>query len=317
MGRRRKTVFGESALNNNFSWRMYFGRLMELAISTFEWKNLPDSVDERYMELSLFNEGSAVFFKDEELGYLALKCLNNGMLNVYNVPTNRRAFAVNGYQKQLSDKDSVIIWNNRMREPSWALVQYYAKRLWEYDRIIDVNVRAQKTPVVIQGTEAQRLTLENLYKEYDGNAPIIMADKSLDLGNVLKVAKTDAPYVSDKIYTLKTQLWNEALTALGISNVSFQKKERLISDEVTRSMGGTIASRWSRLEARQKAADEINKMFGLDLEVQFREDFRETDDEFMVDLESGQLTPMVQDLRTRSSVGGTKIGSEQVVRRVE
>lgn len=77
MSRRRKTVFGDSALNNNFSWRFYFTRLMELAISTFEWENLPDTCDERYMELSLFNEGSAVFFKDEELGYLALKCLNN------------------------------------------------------------------------------------------------------------------------------------------------------------------------------------------------------------------------------------------------
>lgn len=317
MGKRRKTIFEESALNNNFSWRFYFTRLMELAISTFEWENLPDSCDERYMELSLFNEGSAVFFKDEELGYLALKCLNNGKLNVYNVPTNRRAFAVNGYQKQLNEEDSVIIWNNRMREPSWPLVQYYAKRLWEYDRIIDVNIRAQKTPVVLQGTEAQRLTLLNLYKEYDGNAPVIMADKSLDLGNVLKVAKTDSPYVADKIYTLKTQLWNEALTALGISNVSFQKKERLISDEVTRSMGGTIASRWSRLEARQKAAEEINKMFGLNVEVKFREDFREADDEFMIEMSNEELVPMVQDLRTRSSVGGTKIGSEQVVRKSE
>lgn len=301
--RRRKTNFGESALNNNYSWRFYFTRLMELAISTFEWENLPDTCDERYMELSLFNEGSAVFFKDEELGYLALKCLNNGMLNVYNVPTNRRAFAVNGYQKQLNDEDSVIIWNNRMREPSWPLVQYYAKRLWEYDRIIDVNIRAQKTPVVMQGTEAQRLSLINLYKEYDGNAPVILADKSLELGNVLKVAKTDAPYVADKIYTLKTQLWNEALTALGISNVSFQKKERLISDEVTRSMGGTIASRWSRLEARQKAADEINKMFGLDIEVKFREDFRETDDEFMIENTNDEVKPMVTDLRTRTKVG--------------
>ena len=316
MSRRRKTEFGDSAFNNNYSWRTYFARLMELAISTFEWKNLPDSCDERYMELCLFNEGSSVFFKDEELGYLALKCINNGMLNVYAVPTNRRAFAVNGYQKQLSDNDSVIIWNNRLREPSWPLVQYYAKRLWEYDRIIDVNVRAQKTPVLIQGTEAQRLTLENLYKEYDGNVPIIMADKSLDLGNVLKVAKTDAPFISDKIYTLKTQLWNECLTALGISNVSFQKKERLISDEVTRSMGGTIASRWSRLESRQKAADEINKMFGLDIEVNFREDFREADDEFMIETGNNELVPMVQDLRTRSSVGGTKIGSQQVVQRV-
>lgn len=293
MSRRPKTFFGESALNNNFSWRFYFTRLKELAISTFEWENLPDTCDERYMELALFNEGAAVFFKDEELGYLALKCLNNGRLNVYNIPTNRRAFAANGYQKQLDDNDSVIIWNNRLREPSWQLVQYYAKRLWEYDRIIDVNIRAQKTPVLLQGTENQRLTLLNLYKEYDGNAPVIMADKSLELGNALKVAKTDSPYVADKIYTLKTQLWNEALTALGISNVSFQKKERLISDEVTRSMGGTIASRWSRLASREKAAEEINKMFGLDIHVKFREDFRETDDEFMFKEGGENPVPMV------------------------
>ena len=82
MSRRPKTFFGESAQNNNFSWRFYFTRLKELAISTFEWENLPDTCDERYMELALFNEGAAVFFKDEELGYLALKCLNNGKLNV-------------------------------------------------------------------------------------------------------------------------------------------------------------------------------------------------------------------------------------------
>lgn len=296
MGRRRKTEFGDSAFNNNFSWRMYFTRLMELAISTFEWENLPDTCDERFMELSLFNNGSAVFFKDEVLGYLTLKVLNDGTLNVYNVPTNRRAFAVNGYQKKLDGTDSVIIWNNRLREPSWPLVQYYAKRLWEYDRIIDVNIRAQKTPVLIQGTENQRLTLMNLYKEYDGNAPVILADKTLDIGNVIKSVKTDAPLVSDKIYTLKTQLWNEALTALGISNVSFQKKERLISDEVTRSMGGTIASRWSRLEARQKAADEINKMFGLNIEVKFREDYREADDEYLIDKETGEVKEMVTNL---------------------
>ena len=299
MGRRKRTEFFDSAMNNNYSWRMYFTRLMELAISTFEWENLPDTCDERFMELSLFNNGSAVFFKDEVLGYLTLKVINNGSLNVYNVPTNRTAFAVSGYNKNLSDKDSVIIWNNRLREPSWPLVQYYAKRLWDYDRIIDVNIRAQKTPVLIQGTENQRLSLLNLYKEYDGNAPVILADKSLDIGNVIKAVKTDAPLVADKIYTLKTQLWNEAMTALGISNVSFQKKERLISDEVTRSMGGTIASRWSRLEARQSAADEINKMFGLNIEVKFREDFREADDEYLIDKDTGEVKEMVTNLSAK------------------
>ena len=156
----------------------------------------------------------------------------------------------------------------------------------------------------LQGTEEQRLTLINLYQQYDGNQPVILGDKALNVDSAVKCVKTDAPFVADKIYQLKTQLWNEALTYLGISNVSFQKKERLISDEVSRSQGGTIASRYSRLESRRQAAEKINKMFGLEIEVDYRADFREQDDEFMLEQkEDGtmQLNPMVLDLRTRSS----------------
>jgi hypothetical protein len=147
----------------------------------------------------------------------------------------------------------------------------FARRLSNLDRIIDVNANAQKTPVLIRASEKQRLTMMNLYKEYDGNAPFIFGDKNLDL-NDLSVLKTDAPYVADKIYTLKTQIWNEALTYLGISNVNITKKERLITDEVQRNQGGTIASRYSGLDARKQAADKINKMFGSNIEVEYRED---------------------------------------------
>lgn len=150
----------------------------------------------------------------------------------------------------------------------------FARRLYNLDRIIDVNANAQKTPVLVQGTEKQRLTLLNLYKEFEGNAPFIFGDKNLDL-NALKVLKTDAPYVCDKLYTLKTQIWNEALTYLGISNINIQKKERLITDEVTRNQGGTIASRYSRLESRRQAVEKINAMFGTNIEVNYREDFQQ------------------------------------------
>ena len=160
------------------------------------------------------------------------------------------------------------------------MVKIYSKRLYNLDRIIDVNANAQKTPVLLQGSEMQRLTLLNLYKEYDGNAPVIFGDKNLDI-NGLKCITTEAPYVADKIYTLKTQIWNEALTYLGISNLNIQKKERLVSDEVIRNQGGTIASRYSRLQARRNACEEINKMFGLEIEVDYRDDFREADDETM------------------------------------
>ena len=290
MGRRRKTNFEESLSMNNYTYMQYAYRLMELSISMFEWKNLPEGVDERFLEMVLFTDGHAVFFKDDELGdYLALQCLINGKLNVYRIPINRRAFAVNGYQKKLTDKDSVIIFNNMLHTNSWLDVKMFAKRLYNLDRIIDVNANAQKTPILIKGNEQQRLTLTNLYKEYDGNAPVIFADKSLDM-NALQVLSTQAPYVADKIYQLKTQIWNEALTYLGISNVSFQKRERMVSDEVTRSQGGTVASRYSRLNARRQACEQINKMFGLNIECDFREDYQFSEEvmDFIKDNQSGE-----------------------------
>lgn len=264
---------------NNLTYRQYLNRLTELAISMFEWKNLPKTVDARYLELHLFETGCMVYFKDEVIGDLCLDCIVNGRLDVYGNPLLRRAYSgYNNYQKLLTYNNSVIIWNNYLHGNSILDVEMFARRLYNIDRIIDVNANAQKTPVLVVGNEKQRLTLLNLYKEYDGNAPFIFGDKNLDI-NALKALNTNAPYVCDKLYQLKTQIWNEALTYLGISNINIQKKERLITDEVTRNQGGTIASRYSRLETRRQAVEKINEMFGTNIEVNYREDFQQVGDD--------------------------------------
>lgn len=279
MGRRKHDIFDESMVLNNLTYRQYLNRLTELAISMFEWKNLPDTVDARYLELRLFETGCMVYFKDEVIGDLCLDCIVNGRLDVYGNPLLRRAYSgYNNYQKLLKYNNSVIIWNNYLHGNSILDVEMFARKLYNIDRIIDVNANAQKTPVLLQGTEKQRLTLLNLYKEYDGNAPFIFGDKNLDI-NSLKAFSTNAPYVCDKLYQLKTQIWNEALTYLGISNINIQKKERLITDEVTRNQGGTIASRYSRLESRRQAVEKINNMFGTNIEVNYREDFQQVGDD--------------------------------------
>ena len=281
MSRRNKGngLFGESAIMNNATYIQYFNRLVELSVSMFEWEGLPETVDPRYLELHLFQNGSMVYFRDEVMGDLCLDCIANGQFDVYGNPISRRAYSsYNQYQKTLNQSDSVIIWNNYLRQPSVLDVKMFAKRLSNLDRIIDVNANAQKTPVLVQGTEKQRLTLVNLYKEFDGNAPFIFGDKNLDL-NSLRAISTNAPYVADKLYQLKTQIWNEALTYLGISNLNIQKKERMITDEVQRNQGGTIASRYSRLEARREAVDKINRMFGTDISVDYREDFQITNED--------------------------------------
>lgn len=272
-GRKAQT---EAFLQNQRTYLQYVNRLTELSISMYDWKNLPDTIDARFLELALFNDGMAVFFKDEVMGYLGLQVMIGGALDVYRIPITRTAFAQNGYQMKLDQSNSVIIFNNMLHTNSILDVQEMSKRLYEIQRTIDVNVIQQKTPKIITCTENQRLVMKNLYAQYMGNEPFIFGDKNLDLSGI-KTLDTTSPYVADKLYELKTQYWNEALTYLGISNVNTVKKERMITDEVQRNLGGTIASRYSRLFMRQQACEQINKMFGLNISVDYREDMQVLD----------------------------------------
>lgn len=277
MKKKKNQSFHNTLMANGATYVQYYNRLMELSMSMFEWKNLPDTVDERYLELGLFSSGCMVFFKDDVIGELALNMTYQGGFDIYGEPTRRRAYSrYNQFQTTLDKDNSVIIWNNMLRTNSALDVQMFAYRLYNLDRIIDINANAQKTPVLITCDEKQKLTMKNLYMQYEGNYPVIFGDSNLDIKS-LSVLKTDAPFVSDKIYDLKVKIWNEALTYLGISNTNTTKKERMISDEVIRNQGGTIASRYSRLESRRKAVKKINKMFELNITVDYREDFQSTD----------------------------------------
>lgn len=276
MKKKKNQSFHNTLMANGATYVQYYNRLMELSMSMFEWKNLPDTVDERYLELGLFSSGCMVFFKDDVIGELALNMTYQGGFDIYGEPTRRRAYSrYNQFQTTLDKDSSVIIWNNMLRTNSALDVQMFAYRLYNLDRIVDINANAQKTPVLITCDEKQKLTMKNLYMQYEGNYPVIFGDSNLDIKS-LSVLKTDAPFVSDKIYDLKVKIWNEALTYLGISNINTTKKERMITDEVIRNQGGTIASRYSRLESRRRAVKKINKMFGLNITVDYREDFQST-----------------------------------------
>ena len=279
--------FWESANANAIAEQYYLSRLSELAMSMFKWKRLPDTVDSRFLEYTLFYEGAVIFFEDENLkdsqlaeggGYLALQVALGGDLDVYRIPNMRRAYAVNGYQNVLDQNNSVIIWNNMIRLPEYGRMMFYANKLYQIDRAIDVNVKGQRFPIAILCDESQRLTMKNVYMQYDGNEPFIFGDKNLDI-NGIQVVNTGSPYVADKLQQLKNNIWSEAMMCLGIPNSPSEKKERLVANEAKVSQGGTLASRSSRLEMRKMACDEINKMFGLDIDVEYNQDLDMTTDD--------------------------------------
>lgn len=268
MSKRLKRRWQSAELNNK-TYSDYYNRLMELALNVFEWENLPPSVDERFIELTLYEMGYCLYFNDEIIGNLALTCTIGGQLDVYRIPLLRRAYAVNGYNKMCSAKDSVLIFNNYLHTPTQSTIELFARRLYEIERAIDINVKAQKTPTLILSSEQQRLTMKNLYMQYDGNEPFIFGDKNLDIEGI-KSLKTDAPFVADKLEILKHQVWNEALTFCGIENSNQDKKERLVSDEVGSNYGNIEAQRNVMLNARKQAVKKINSMFGTNIDVHFR-----------------------------------------------
>lgn len=246
----------------------YYDRLKLIGLSLFEWEGLPESCNARYLEMTLYAFGRALFIYDDTLGYLNMKCTPSGLLNNYDEPVSYKAYSTI-YNKEFKKEDCVLIRNNYLERSTDNSVILFAMRLTEAERTIDVNIKAQKTPVLVRCDEKDRLTVINLYKQYEGNEPFILGAKSLNIDG-LKVLKTDAPFVADKIQIYKHELWNEALTFFGVNNANSDKKERLITDEVNANNEVISINAEAMLLTRQEACKAINKMYGLNVSVKMR-----------------------------------------------
>lgn len=252
----------------------YIDRLKMLSVSLFTWKGLDDIAGtgaSRFLELSLYEDGKGVFVKDDELGYMALKVSPSDKLNVYMLPVKVMCWSI-GYNKQYAFDDVVYIMNNELQKPTREFMELFAYRLYETERTIDINLQAQKTPILIEGDTKTILTLKNVYMQYSGNTPFIFGNKQFDISNKLNVLKTDAPYIIDKLDVHKHQIFNDALTVLGIDNANTDKKERLITNEVESNEELIKYYLNCYYKTRKKACDDINKKFGLNISIELNKD---------------------------------------------
>lgn len=255
---------------NNSTYLMFYNNLRMIAVSLFTWEGLDEiGGNSRFMEKVLYEDGVACFVKDENLGFLNLRAVPSAELNQYELPVKINAYSLN-YNKQYfrDGENCVFIMNNENMSPTIYMILHYARKLWNLDQIIDVNANAQKTPILIVGNKKQELTLRNLYMQYDGNLPVIFGNKDSDIIDSLKVLKTDAPFIADKILELKYEILSECLTWLGIkSTINPFKKERMVTNEVDFNSDLVNFVLNCFYKTRQKACDEINEKFGLNLKI--------------------------------------------------
>lgn len=258
---RKNAEFWQSKFRNDMTFLYYYRKIIELGAASIKYADCPLTINQRYLQLALITDGKALLFEDKDLGYLGLRVAPSGSFDQYGEPTRRRAYGVNGYRAERDETNSVLIYNNYMRASSIPDVNLFASKLAAIDRAIEINVNAQKTPLLIQCPEESRLSILNMYKEYEGNAPVIYGTKGLD-PSMIKAFSSNAPYVAGNLYELKTKIWNEVLTYWGIANISYTKKERMVTDEVNRGMGGVMANRAIRLNEQIAAFEKFNAMFG-------------------------------------------------------
>lgn len=264
--------FEDAQLLNTSTYYDYLDRMKKICLSMFEWKGLPDTMNARYLEMCLYYNGQAALLKDDTYGFINTRAADSGYINIYGLPTllNCYSYSYNS-QRNLYVPDSddteqdscILVMNTFERVPTCATIELFAKRLAEAQRTIDINLAAQRTPCLVLTDKNQEFTLRQMYAQYEGNSPVIYANKDQLNPEAIKTIDTQAPYVIDKLMAYKREIWNEFLSFIGVSNLS-EKRERLVTAETDSNNELVNLNMQSYLVPRQKACEEFNKLFGLE-----------------------------------------------------
>ena len=278
---RKNNSFEDTMLLNDSTYVDYLERLKKIALSIFEWTDLPDSMNSRYLEMCLYYTGKAGLLYDNEYGFINTQAVSNGYINIYGLPTKLNCFSYSynttrktymGFnEKAKKDQEAILVLNNYEMLPTCSTIELYAMRMAEAQRTVDINIRAQRTPILIETDQNQKFTMLQVYEQYDGNAPVIYGNKNAGIDGSLKVLKTDAPIVFDKIMEYKRDIFNEALTYLGVSNLD-EKKERRVVNEAESNNEVINLNLQSYLTPRKEACKQFNEKFGTNIDVKVRSD---------------------------------------------
>lgn len=259
------------ALKNNLTYLSWFSFLYNLVTTRYKWNNLPDSMDEKFLEKSLFEDGKAVLINHPQYGFLNLRCSYSDTLNIYELPTEVNAYSLD-LSIHLPLNEVAIVFNNNMNQNDKYRVIQYAIRLYECSRTIDTNIKVQKTPlVIVTDSENKKLTLKNMFMQYDGNEHAIFSYKELLDEEPFRVLNLNAPFIANQVHDIQNSILNEFLTIYGLNNANTDKRERLTNDEVNANNQLISLSSDIGLICREQAAEKFNNLYGTNITVERRE----------------------------------------------
>lgn len=258
-----------SDLLNDLTFKIHFDKNRLICLNEHEWTGLPEGIEARHIERWLFSNGFCCFFKRKQGSFMVLECSSDGRQNVYGDPTGYRITGVN-YQTTRRAEECVIIKNNLLALPTEPFIMHYVNKITEAERTMDVNIKACKTPVIFACDDKDLLSFKRMFQQVDGNTPALFVDRGLNLDSI-QAFLTGVKFMGNELMDYKRSVESDLLTFLGQDNTPVDKKERLITDEAEANNQLIQSFADLQLEARKKACEEINAMFGLNISVKRRE----------------------------------------------
>lgn len=284
--RDRKTIYCD----------FYIRILTEIACSRFEWQGMPEEIDLRFLELTLFRSALCGFFFDNDYDrYFALRASSAGRWNMYDnpvaltmtgngmitrnnmptFPTTRKVHGIpvtNDDGSKVIDPGCVPIWGNTLRCPDWDIVYLSATKLAEVEITVENTLQTLRQPYLIAAEDSERLTVANVFRQMQEGQLAVFGSPDLmrTIEEKIKVFplgvnqdyRTPGELIRDK-----QLLWSEAMMFLGVNNTTVEKNAHVLEDEINANNAQIQAVRTSALNARKLAAKEINRRFGLAVSV--------------------------------------------------
>lgn len=272
-----------------------------IALNLFSWENLPPTIEERYIEKALFNKGLVCLVDDKNFGQIVVGCNYSQNMNIWGEPTEVITSGYNyvktfnientintnsviDYGEENRLKNALVCQNNDLAISTREILEYYVNKLVEVELSTFTNVYLQKFPFLINTTRDNEQTMRTLISKVDKGEPYIMYNKKIaDLSNAVDVFNLNVPFVADKLMQYRFETEREIYTLFGFNN-NFEKKERLLTDEVNVNNDFINCNIDSMYKKRKQFAELMNAKYGWNVQVKKRYELKEEYEEPLLDM---------------------------------
>ena len=285
--------------------------MLNKSLTMFEWKNLPDTLPAVEIEKQLQTNGYSIIAKVQGNIY-AFQGGFSGQ-DPYNQPTkaivNNPSLNYNG--TFTINEDCVVIKNDDMQQGLIHIYNKYGTLLIENQITMLMTDYNYRMPFTISSKDdsTTQSAREYLQKVIDGSLGVIGEAKLFD---ALKVTPTNNKGVNSfaDLYGYQQFIEAQLNNTIGLATNNNMKRERLTTNEIEVNKNASYPLIDNMLRNRKQAVEKINKMFDLDIDVEFSSIWNGTDEDDN-NGNNGDIPASVDDTTINSSVDKSEESNQE------